>query len=1193
MSGSGRTGLFISYARKDGTALAQRLLADLTKEGLDAWLDAERIRAGSIWSQEIEREIESREVMIALLSPGSHESEICRAEQLRALDKGKRLIPVLVVKDTERPIYLYAKQYLDFSDDADYSGRLAELLVDIRSGATATLDHSYRRTRITYLTSPPRVTNYLERPEALQALRNAVFAEDHRQPIALTALAGMGGIGKTVLAKALTDDEVVQRAFPDGIIWITAGKERNGDFSMEMREVARALGDESDPHDTPLASRNRYRAAITTRSVLIVVDDVWSKADVEPLVAESPRSRILFTTRDRSIARVVAAREQWVELLDMAQSRHLLASWVNLPVAALTADAEEIIRECGRLPLAISMIGAVLRGADRAFWCDLLTSLRGADISAIRQYLPDGQDSFFRAVEISFHALPSEVQERYKELAVLPEDMPASLPMLERIWATAPDEARRLSRLLVERSLAYSEGGSIRIHDLQLDYLRAQHSDKLALGLIRGAIRISAHVLTGNPEQFTSQVVGRLLPYSETPAIGGYTKRFAACERRPWLRSLKPTLYPPGAGLVGILRHSEPVIGVAVTDDGLTAVAAAGDSIAVWDTRAQRQIRLLSTPSVSVLAIALSADGAIAVAAYDDRTIKVWDVPAGSQLQTLAGHSDEITCLVLRSDGLLAASGSKDKTIRIWDVKKGTQLRCLTGHSAPIVSVALNGTGRTGISAAQDGTMRLWDIWAGSESRVFRGDNLQFVSVRCNPDATQLTAVISKPVPEATDRRSLWLSTWDPGTGELRAELDLETDSFGCWLLSYTTSISVFTSYGRIKLFGNGGWRRYLTGHFEKVTGLAMSADGRLLLSASSDKTVKVWEAINALEGYAPEFYDAVSDAIETKSPVTGLAVGMGRQRAFSCGGAGALRLWDVDSCTEIKVDWRRQWWSSYQYRHADHVACSQSSKVVLSVYSGSLMIWKTKKKWNQMRNENRFHKDPLNNFVKLHKTFLLYPHDLIGIALSADGRTVLIASREDLFLIKPRNSPRTFFWNTFSEKFSGCRYRVSDIKNCKIEGLIGSNTGALAISSDGRIGSVASNQAVVVWDLQSGHTIYVGAISSPVTSLALNSSGGILVEALEDCTLRVFDLRAPRELHVLSGHLLPVNALAFGVDDWKVVAVSSDATVRVWDVVDGALIAEFTCDAPVLSCAYGNDYRILAGDALGKVHFLSLEHPK
>ena len=178
--------------------------------------------------------------------------------------------------------------------------------------------HSARRLparlRSPTLTAPPRVANYLGRPEALCALRDTLFAEDHRQPIALTALAGMGGIGKTVLAKALTDDEVVQRAFPDGIIWITAGKERNRDFIEEMREVARALGDDLKAYDTALACEHRYRTTIANKAALIVVDDVWSKADIEPLLAESPRSRFLFTTRDASIGRFVAAREHRADL---------------------------------------------------------------------------------------------------------------------------------------------------------------------------------------------------------------------------------------------------------------------------------------------------------------------------------------------------------------------------------------------------------------------------------------------------------------------------------------------------------------------------------------------------------------------------------------------------------------------------------------------------------------------------------------------------------------------------------------------------------------------------------------------------------------------------------------------------------------------------------------------------------------
>ena len=118
--------------------------------------------------------------------------------------------------------------------------RLAELIADITGDVTATLPENYRATPVTYIAAPPRVANYLERPDALRALRNVPFAEDRRQAIALTAMSGMGGIGKTVLAQALTRDEVVQRAFPDDIVWITAGKEMKRDCTLGMPEVAQS-----------------------------------------------------------------------------------------------------------------------------------------------------------------------------------------------------------------------------------------------------------------------------------------------------------------------------------------------------------------------------------------------------------------------------------------------------------------------------------------------------------------------------------------------------------------------------------------------------------------------------------------------------------------------------------------------------------------------------------------------------------------------------------------------------------------------------------------------------------------------------------------------------------------------------------------------------------------------------------------
>jgi hypothetical protein len=194
--------VFISYASRDAAKLAARLQRDLTANGFDAWIDTQRLTGGTVWTTAIEREIDARQVTVALLTRGSYASPICRAEQLRTLRKGNRLIPALAAPGADRPLHLEALHYRDFTDARRYAESLRELLEDIRGDSTAKLPQAYNQTAIRYNTAPPRPANYVERPEVLRILRDNVLAEDTRQPIALTALSGMGGIGKTVLAQA-------------------------------------------------------------------------------------------------------------------------------------------------------------------------------------------------------------------------------------------------------------------------------------------------------------------------------------------------------------------------------------------------------------------------------------------------------------------------------------------------------------------------------------------------------------------------------------------------------------------------------------------------------------------------------------------------------------------------------------------------------------------------------------------------------------------------------------------------------------------------------------------------------------------------------------------------------------------------------------------------------------------------------
>ena len=633
--------IFISYAHRDGAELAQRLQTDLANEGFDAWLDTQRLQGGDVWSLEIAQAIDRAHVVVALLSAGSYASDICRAEQSRALEKGKCVVPLRVQTDCDIPLQLQTRQWLDFSNPTLYPEQLPKLIGSIKKRAGVTVPAELL---IRYNNAPSLPQNFVNRPELLGALRNTLFTEGANRNIALTAMQGMGGIGKTVLAQALCHDEVVQQAFPDGIFWFAIGKESQLDFSSRMKGVPgldRLLGQ----YDGEAACLSQYRDVLRKKAALIVVDNVWRASDVEPFIAESPRSRLLITTRDTSIGAWFGAREFTANLLTEDESRQVLAKWSGRTIEELPPQASEVIHECGYLPLALAMIGAQLRGRPPVLWNSALDHLRKADLEKIKAQFPEPHTTLFRAIQVSVDALDATARERYLALAVLLEDMAAAPQVQQCIWGVDEAEAAETAEQFIGLSLAQRDGAdeSIRLHDLQLDYVRAQYpkKDRKALELIHGAIRLSSNVIGKDPEQFSSQMVGRLLPHLDKPAIKRFTVGVVEGMRTPWLRLLQPTLHPPGTSLIRTLEgHSSAVRGVALSGDGRRAVSASQDkTMKVWDMESGRELHTLQGHSGHVTGVALSGDGRRAVSASEDNTLKVWDVESGRELRTLAGHS--------------------------------------------------------------------------------------------------------------------------------------------------------------------------------------------------------------------------------------------------------------------------------------------------------------------------------------------------------------------------------------------------------------------------------------------------------------------------------------------------------------------------------------------------------------------------
>src|SRR5215470_3663347 len=143
------THVFLSYAYRDSADLALRLQTDLQSAGFSCFLDTKRVTAGASWTRELEQSIDACDILLALLSEGSFRSEICRAEQLRALRRGKRVIPVYAQAYADRPLHLEHLSYRDLSDPARYAEMFQMLVSDMSAGDFVPLPDVHVRTLVT------------------------------------------------------------------------------------------------------------------------------------------------------------------------------------------------------------------------------------------------------------------------------------------------------------------------------------------------------------------------------------------------------------------------------------------------------------------------------------------------------------------------------------------------------------------------------------------------------------------------------------------------------------------------------------------------------------------------------------------------------------------------------------------------------------------------------------------------------------------------------------------------------------------------------------------------------------------------------------------------------------------------------------------------------------------------------------
>ena len=257
----------------------------------------------------------------------------------------------------------------------------------------------------------------------------------------VVAIVGMGGLGKTTLAKKVYNDPDVNRHFQcRALVYVsqvfTIRELLMGIANNVMRETdhMRNMGENQ--------LGNEVRKYLDKKMYLIVLDDVWSIQVWNGLclyLPESNGSRVLITTRNQQIAldayaklyqlRPLGEKESWELFLKKTfptGSRSTI-SQVVCP-AELEDVGKKITGKCKGLPLAIVVSGGLLSRKEKtpSSWEKILRSMEW--------HLSQGPESCMGILALSYRDLPYFLKSCFLYCGVFPEDCEMKASKLIRMW---------------------------------------------------------------------------------------------------------------------------------------------------------------------------------------------------------------------------------------------------------------------------------------------------------------------------------------------------------------------------------------------------------------------------------------------------------------------------------------------------------------------------------------------------------------------------------------------------------------------------------------------------------------------------------------------------------------------------------------------------------------------------------------
>ncbi|CAN1287163.1 Disease resistance protein L6 [Linum perenne] len=286
----------------------------------------------------------------------------------------------------------------------------------------------------------------------------------------IVGIHGMGGLGKTTLAKAVYNKVSTQFegcCFLDNIR--DALSEKDGVLALQNKIISGILRKDSfkakDVNDGIRVIRER----VCKHKLLIVLDDVDERVQFEDILGKlenfSVDSRFIITTRDTRVLELLQECKLF-ELEEMSCdpslklfSKH--AFGVNYPPEDYASLSTEFVRVATGLPLYLKVIGSLLFKRDKSFWKDKLIELKQIPPTEVQERL-----------RISYNDLTHNQKQIFLDIACLFTEVYKEGPM--HMWRDCDFHPTSAINTLVQRSLVkIGNDDAIWMHDHVRDLGRA------------------------------------------------------------------------------------------------------------------------------------------------------------------------------------------------------------------------------------------------------------------------------------------------------------------------------------------------------------------------------------------------------------------------------------------------------------------------------------------------------------------------------------------------------------------------------------------------------------------------------------------------------------------------------------------------------------------------------------------------